>query len=248
MKPRKRFGQHFLCNPIYVSQIIQAIKPRPEDCLVEIGPGQGALTIPLLKAGHTLYAIEIDRDMVAILQQHAPPQAGLHLFCEDALSFDFSTLAAHKKLRLIGNLPYNISTPLLIHLLDFQPHIHDIHFMFQREVAQALSAAPGDEQYSRMSVLIQCFFDVFTLFDVTPDAFDPPPKVMSSIVRMLPKPNAPFEYLKDLSDITRKAFSQRRKPIRKSLGSDWELDNGGARPDALSPADFMTILHKTRKS
>ncbi|MBU6504639.1 MAG: 16S rRNA (adenine(1518)-N(6)/adenine(1519)-N(6))-dimethyltransferase RsmA [Betaproteobacteria bacterium] len=214
--PRKRFGQHFLSHPNIIHHLVRAIDPRPDDRLVEIGPGLGALTEPLLEHTRHLTVIELDRDLVAHWRAH--PQAGQLTVVEgDALAFDFSTLG--QNLRLVGNLPYNISTPLLFHLATFSPQLKDAHFMLQKEVVDRMVAEPATRDYGRLSVMLQYLFHMDALMDVPPEAFTPPPKVMSSVVRLIPK--APAErHARDESRfafLVSQAFSQRRKMLRSTL-------------------------------
>ena len=250
MPPRKRFGQHFLCNPVFVTQIIEAISLKPDDYIVEIGPGEGALTIPMLKHGLQIKAIEIDRDLAAKLRTKEPESGQLQVFCEDVLRFDISSLSpTGDPLRIVGNLPYNISTPLLFHLLKFHSLIHDMHFMLQREVAHTLVARAGDSDYSRLSVLVACFFDTTILFDVPPEAFHPPPAVISSFVQMLPRADIAVSNLKQFDQVVKLAFSQRRKTLVNAISpllDESSLCEIGidprARPDAVSPSEYLRML------
>ena len=187
-RPRKRFGQHFLHDPQVISRIIAAICPQPGARLVEIGPGLGALTRPLLQAAGELEVVELDRDLLEPLQSRCAGLGTLRIHQADALQFDFAALRGDgPKLRVAGNLPYNISTPLLFHLLDQAEHLHDLHFMLQQEVVKRLAAGPGDDAYGRLSVMVQYRCRVEALFNVGPGAFQPPPKVWSAVVRMVPR-------------------------------------------------------------
>ena len=217
---RKRFGQNFLHDPTVIRQIIACLEARPDQHWVEIGPGQGALTEPLLKAGVSLDAVELDRDLVALLQHKFTGQQNFRIHSADALKFDFSALAkAGERLRIVGNLPYNISTPLLFHLLSSAAFIEDMHFMLQKEVVERLCAEPGNKQYGRLSVMMHYHCEADHLFDVPPECFDPAPKVTSSIVRLTPHRRPPVQVAsrENLNRIVSQAFSQRRKTLRNSL-------------------------------
>ena len=226
--PRKRFGQHFLADPHHLARIVAAIAPREADTMVEIGPGQGALTAPLLKTLRHLTAIEIDRDLVAGLRTRYD-EAQLTLISADALSFDFATLAS--PLRVVGNLPYNISTPLLFHLARFAPRLVDIHALLQREIVDRMAAAPGDKTYGRLSVMLQAQFAIERLCVIPPGAFNPPPQVTSALVRLTPLgARAPaIADHKLFSAIVAAAFGQRRKTLRNA----WR--------NVLTAADFTTL-------
>lgn len=226
-KPRKRFGQNFLHDQHVIQKIIYAINPTAEQTLVEIGPGQGAITIPLLHIASKLEAIELDRDLIPLLQRkiqektQGMQQLGELIIHEaDALEFEYCTLAENgRKLRLIGNLPYNISTPLLFHLLKKTCCIQDMHFMLQKEVVDRIVASPGNKNYGRLSVMIQYHCIAESLFKISKGAFSPPPKVESAFIRLIPHEKPPHE-AKDISLlelVTRKAFGQRRKTLRNSL-------------------------------
>jgi 16S rRNA (adenine1518-N6/adenine1519-N6)-dimethyltransferase len=218
-RARKRFGQHFLRDAGVVDRLVRAFDPQPDDTVVEIGPGEGVLTRALAGRVGTLHLVELDRDLVVRLQREFPASVAT-VHSADALRFDFRTLVpAGEKLRVIGNLPYNISTPLLFHLLDQVDAIRDMEFMLQKEVVDRLAAAPGGKDYGRLSVMIQVRLAVEHLFDVPPGAFRPPPKVESAVVRLTPyaappltiRDNATFER------IVRAAFAQRRKTLRNNL-------------------------------
>jgi 16S rRNA (adenine1518-N6/adenine1519-N6)-dimethyltransferase len=225
--PRKRFGQHFLADPAVIDAIVEAIAPRRDDTLVEIGPGLGALTRPLLSRLDKLTVVELDRDIVARLEREFAGRVEVH--SGDALAFDFSVFP--QGLRLVGNLPYNISTPLLFHLLTFAPRIRDMHFMLQKEVVERMVAAPSTPAYGRLSVMLQLHFAMDNLFGVPPEAFDPPPKVESAVVRMQPLAAAlPAGFDAGVfAGVVAAAFGQRRKTLRNSLGS---LLNGRPGADA----------------
>ena len=219
IQPKKRFGQHFLHDRGVVQRILDAFDPQPDEILVEIGPGPGALTRPLLERGALLHVVELDRDLAAHLRADFAPER-LVVHEADALRFDFCTLAPPgAKLRLIGNLPYNISTPLLFHLLDQERCIHDMLFMLQKEVVDRLAATPGGKDYGRLSVMIQWRLRVEKLFDVRPGAFTPPPKVDSPVVRLVPHPQPPVQVhnANAFARVVQAAFAQRRKTLRNNL-------------------------------
>ena len=221
-KLRKRFGQHLLSNPNIITNIVKVIHPKEDDTLVEIGPGRGAITIPILKRVGALQAIELDRDIAKEVTENCKHIGELTIHQGDVLNFDFSTIAdTENPIRLFGNLPYNISTPLLFHLLKFSDLIIDMHFMLQKEVVDRIITTAGDSNYSRLSIMIQCSYKVESLFDISPNDFTPPPKVNSSFMRLIPT----NEYQKQIKDhcIFRKlvetAFQQRRKTIKNSLSN-----------------------------
>ena len=215
--PRKRFGQNFLTDHIVLQDIISAIAPAADDLMVEIGPGQGAMTGLLLDHLDKLQVVELDRDLVVLLKKKFSANS-LMIHSGDALQFDFGALqTAEQKLRIVGNLPYNISSPLLFHLAQYAQQVQDQHFMLQKEVVQRMVAAPGGRDYGRLSVMLQWRYQMDLLFIVPPTAFDPPPKVDSASVRMIPIANPlACERLK-LEQVVTKAFSQRRKVIRNCL-------------------------------
>ena len=227
-RPRKRFSQNFLIDEAAIAAIVAAIGPRAGDSMVEIGPGRGAITRPLARIAHPLHVVEIDRDIVARLARDFA-RGELIVHEGDALDFDFAALGP--ALRVVGNLPYHISTPLLFHLADCAPALRDIHVMLQDEVVERMVAAPGSSDYGRLSVMLQYRFDMEKVLDVPPEAFRPPPKVDSAGVRMIPRgPNvlrARDESV--LAEIVAAAFSQRRKTLRNTLGG------------RLSPADFAAL-------
>lgn len=252
--PRKRFGQHFLCDQGVVQRIVSALAPQPTDHLIEIGPGQGALTLPVLKHTRQLEAIELDRDLIVSLQERCRQAGTLTLHEGDVLDVDFAALKQDARLlRVFGNLPYNISTPLIFHLLSYHHVIHDMLFMLQREVAHRLAAAPGTSDYSRLSVMVQYDCQVSLLFDVPPSAFFPPPQVHSSIVRLMPYASPPY-HAKDkdvFAALVKQAFSMRRKTLRnslKNLVSDavWAQVSVASerRPDTVSVAEFVEIANQ----
>ena len=213
---RKRFGQHFLTDCGVIDDIVAAIDPRPGQALVEIGPGLGALTGPLLERCERLTVIELDRDLAARLRNNA----ALEVIEADVLKVDFAALAAQRAspLRVVGNLPYNISTPILFHLLPAASQIQDQHFMLQKEVVERMAAAPGTKAYGRLTVMLQWRYHVESLFEVPPSAFEPPPRVVSAIVRLLPWPEPPSLSAALLEELVQVAFSQRRKLMRHTLG------------------------------
>jgi len=214
--PRKRFGQHFLSDRAMVEAIVDTIDPRPGQALVEIGPGLGAMTNPLVARSGKLTVIELDRDLAARLRKR--PE--LEVVESDVLKVDFHALAATfgQKLRVVGNLPYNISTPILFHLLEVVDQVVDQHFMLQKEVVDRMAAAPGSKDYGRLSVMLQWRYDIESVLDVPPECFDPPPRVDSAIVRMNPLPAPPGVDAALLGELVTTAFSQRRKVLRNTLG------------------------------
>jgi len=217
--PRKRFGQNFLHDHNIIYNILSSLQAKPDQHWVEIGPGQGALTEPLSKMGLRLDVVELDRDLVAILIEKFK-HSDLKIHSGDALRFDFSALAIeNEKLRIIGNLPYNISTPLMFHLLDNASCIEDMHFMLQKEVVDRICAMPGSKKYGRLSVMMQYHCATELLFDVPPESFDPTPKVMSAIVRLVPHQSPPVQVndMVKFNTVVTHAFSQRRKTLRNSL-------------------------------
>lgn len=249
-RPRKRFGQNFLNNPVIIEQILQVIDAKPTDHIVEIGPGLGALTCPLLKQLSQLVAIEIDNDLYAHLQNLPTAAEKLRLIHADALTIDYSQFG--KNIRIIGNLPYNISTPLLFHLLKFLPNIQDMLFMLQKEVVERMAAEPGSKDYGRLSVMIQYHCQVDLLFHVPPAAFSPQPKVDSAIVRLTPHTTRPFLQVNEskLEYFMTKAFSMRRKTLAnnlKPLLSAQEITalniDPLTRPEQVSVEDFVRMAH-----
>ena len=213
---RKRFGQHFLTDAAVLGAIVDTIAPQPGEALIEIGPGLGAMTTPLVAACRHLTVIELDRDLAARLRKR--PE--LTVIEADVLRVDFTALAAQaaQKLRVVGNLPYNISTPILFHLLASVDHVIDQHFMLQKEVVDRMAGAPGHKDYGRLSVMLQWRYAISSVLDVPPEAFDPPPRVHSAIVRMLPLPAPVGVDAALLGELVQVAFSQRRKLLRHTLG------------------------------
>ncbi|MBF6617008.1 MAG: 16S rRNA (adenine(1518)-N(6)/adenine(1519)-N(6))-dimethyltransferase RsmA [Candidimonas sp.] len=244
---RKRFGQHFLVDEGVIEAIVRGIAPRPDDAMVEIGPGLSALTAPLMQALDHLTVVEIDRDLAAGLRRHYPEDR-LTVLQADALTVDFATLG--QNLRIVGNLPYNISSPLLFHLIGCAEQVQDQHFMLQREVIDRMVAAPSSGDYGRLSVMLQSRYRMDKLFDVSPEAFDPPPRVVSAVVRMVPLPDSRLKPKshKAFEQLVARAFAQRRKMLRRGL-ADWSalIDWDGlgiaptARAEALSVAQFIAL-------
>lgn len=214
--PRKRFGQHFLVDGGVIDAIVQGIEPRPGDALIEIGPGLGALTNPLVRECEHLTVVELDRDLAARLRKRVE----LRVVESDVLKVDFAALAAELSapLRVVGNLPYNISTPILFHLMDYAHHVRDQHFMLQKEVVDRMVAEPATKDYGRLSVMLQWRYEMETLLEVPPEAFDPPPRVDSAVVRMLVRLMPAKVDAQLLREVVAVAFSQRRKLIRHTLG------------------------------
>lgn len=247
--PRKRFGQHFLTDRQVIADIVAAIRPRPEDLMVEIGPGLGAITKPLLQIVHRLHVVEIDRDIIVRLHRdYDPERLGVHA-C-DALKFDFGSLGS--RLRVVGNLPYNISTPLLFHLASYAGQIEDMHFMLQKEVVERMVAQPSTSAYGRLSVMLQYGFVMDNLLHVPPQAFSPPPKVESAVVRMLPWRERPFRAQDEsrFANIVAAAFAMRRKTLRNTLRAHLDETgfahlgiDSGLRAENLGVEDFVRIAN-----
>lgn len=241
--PRRRFGQNFLVDDAVIAGILAAIAPQPDDLIVEIGPGLGALTGPLLAIVKHLHVIEIDRDIVAQLKQDYPPRQ-LTIHEGDALKFYFPALGS--KLRVIGNLPYNISTPILFHLAQCAPCLRDIHVMLQKEVVERMVAQPSTSDYGRLSVMLQHQFDMEKVLDVPAEAFRPAPKVESAVVRMLPRSPVTTCDVALLARVVAKAFGQRRKTLRNALKGVLDAEDfvalgldPRARAENLAVADFV---------
>ncbi|MBV8604287.1 MAG: 16S rRNA (adenine(1518)-N(6)/adenine(1519)-N(6))-dimethyltransferase RsmA [Pelomonas sp.] len=237
--PRKRFGQHFLTDVAIIDGIIDAIAPAPGEALVEIGPGLGAMTLPLLARHGRFTVIELDRDLAARLRR----RGDLDVVESDVLKVDFAALAAAagQRLRVVGNLPYNISTPILFHLLGFVDHVVDQHFMLQKEVVDRMAAGPGGKDYGRLSVMLQWRYEVESVFDVPPESFDPPPRVDSAIVRMRPHAEPPRLDSVLLGEMVQVAFSQRRKLLRHSLGKWLEARQFGGHFDLQRRAEEVPV-------
>ncbi|MEQ8798505.1 MAG: 16S rRNA (adenine(1518)-N(6)/adenine(1519)-N(6))-dimethyltransferase RsmA [Salinisphaeraceae bacterium] len=252
MPARKRFGQHFLHDPGIIGRIIDHIAPADTDHLVEIGPGRGALTEPLLDRCPRLDVIEIDRDLAPALQQRFGGQSGFTLHEADALRFDYTSLGGDPPLRLVGNLPYNISSPLLFALLASPAPIGDMHFMLQKEVVDRMVAGPGEADYGRLSVAVASRARAERLMTIGPGAFQPPPKVESAIVRVRPRaPDFAIDCQRDFDRVLQAAFSARRKTIRNGLKGLLDrsaiIDAGvdpGQRPEQLTPAEFAALANR----
>ena len=250
LKTRKRFGQHFLHDPAVLRRIVEAIAPARGDSVVEIGPGEGALTRPLLERLDRLTSIEIDRDLIARLAAEFSAER-LTIISADALDYDFSAFPAG--IRIVGNLPYNISTPILFHLARYADRVRDMYFMLQREVVDRMVARHSTPDYGRLSVMLQTRFAMQKLFNVGPGAFRPPPKVESAVVRLVPLAEKPDCDQALFEKIVREAFSARRKTLRnalplapaeyEALGIDPQL-----RPENLSPADYVRITLRASQS
>ena len=250
-RPRKRFGQHFLHDVSVIQHILEIINPLAGQSLVEIGPGLGALTRPLLERTGYLQVVELDRDVIPRLQQNCRGLGELQIYQADVLTLDFSSLRRDsQRLRVVGNLPYNISTPLLFHLLDQAEQIQDMHFMLQKEVVERMVAGPNEAAYGRLSVMLQYRCRADFLFVVGAEAFSPSPKVESAMVRLVPYREAPIQVDDEVrfSELVRRAFGQRRKTLRNSLGtllSATDMAAVGvdpsARPQTLSLADFAAL-------
>jgi 16S rRNA (adenine1518-N6/adenine1519-N6)-dimethyltransferase len=250
--PRKRFGQNFLTDQGVLYDIIRAIDPQPDDTMVEIGPGLAAMTRLLLESLKQLHVVELDRDLVARLQKNFDPQR-LIIHAGDALQFDFASIpvAAGRKLRVVGNLPYNISSPLLFHLAGIAPQVHDQHFMLQKEVVERMVAEPGSKTYGRLSVMLQWRYHMELLFVVPPAAFDPPPQVDSAIVRMIPLAEPLSCDATMLEQVVTKAFSQRRKVLRNCVAgmfTENDLIDAGvdpqSRPETVPMEQFVTLANR----
>ncbi|MFO1371368.1 MAG: 16S rRNA (adenine(1518)-N(6)/adenine(1519)-N(6))-dimethyltransferase RsmA [Candidatus Competibacteraceae bacterium] len=251
LQPRKRFGQHFLHDSGIIRRITEAIQPAPGDRLVEIGPGLGALTRPLLETVGELDVVELDRDLLEPLRTHCASAGALRIHHADALAFDFVALrGVGPPLRVVGNLPYNISTPLLFHLLAQAKHLRDLHFMLQKDVVERMAATPGTAAYGRLSVMLQYRCRVEPLFTVGPGAFRPPPKVGSAVVRLVPRETSPVVVGDEqrFAEVVRRAFGQRRKTLRNTLRGLLDIAqiemaglDPGARPETLDLAGFAAL-------
>ena len=238
-QPRKRFGQHFLTDAGVIDAIVGLIDPRPGQALVEIGPGLGAMTSPLVARCVRLTVIELDRDLAVRLRQRAE----LDVIEADVLKVDFGALAQRlgQRLRVVGNLPYNISTPILFHLLEVVDHVVDQHFMLQKEVVVRMAASPGSKDYGRLSVMLQWRYDIESMLDVAPVAFEPPPRVDSAVVRMQPLPRAAGVDARLLGELVTVAFSQRRKLLRHTLGRWLEARAFSGRFDLQRRAEEVPV-------
>jgi 16S rRNA (adenine1518-N6/adenine1519-N6)-dimethyltransferase len=251
---RRRFGQHFLHDPSVLERIVGALQPASGDRIVEIGPGGGALTQLLLESGiEALDAVEIDRDLAGLLRDRFATYSGFTLHRADALNFDFAELARSRggPLRIVGNLPYNISTPLLFHLLASAASIEDMHVMLQREVAERIAAAPGNASYGRLTIMLAPWVSVEPLFEVGPGAFRPPPKVWSTVLRLSVRPQPSFQVSPHFAQVVSAAFSHRRKTLRNALRSlitpeqiQAAGQDPGVRPEKLAPEAFNALAHQ----
>ena len=252
-RARKRFGQHFLTDPGVIDAIVRAISPGADDVIVEIGPGQGAITEPLARSAGHLHLVELDRDLAARLHTQYRDRDNVTVHEADALRFDFGAIG--DRLRVVGNLPYNISTPLLFHLLRFREHIVDMHFMLQKEVVERMAARPGSKAYGRLGIMLGCHLHIESLFDVPPEAFDPPPDVNSAVVRLDPLPPGTYtiEDEAGLSALVAAAFMQRRKTLRNALraaagGEDFAAVgiDPGLRPEQVSIEQYVALSNYLR--
>ena len=246
-QPRKRFGQNFLVDHRIINQIISTISPKNDDSIIEIGPGKGAITFPIIEHLDHLSVIEIDRDLVSMLK--SKEQEKLTIFQADALTFDFSQIS--NKLRVIGNLPYNISSPLLFHLLDYRKQIIDMTFMLQKEVVDRIVAPPGSKTYGRLSVMMQAFYEVELMFVVPKESFEPQPKIESAILYLKTREQPLVKNSKPLEEIVKLAFSQRRKTLKNCLKSvlnqsQTEIDLS-QRAEMLSTENFVTLMNDYEK-
>jgi len=248
---KKSLGQHFLHERAYIDRIVLAVDPKPGDHLVEIGPGRGAITLPLLRRHGALTVIEFDRDLIAPLTDAAAELGALTLLNQDVLTVDFGRLAGDAgQIRLVGNLPYNISSPILFHALGYAHAVADMHFMLQKEVVDRMAAGPGSKVYGRLSVMLQAWCQVTPLFTVPPGAFRPPPKVDSAVVRLVPKPASEvgIHDRTRFAQVVRAAFGQRRKTLRNALSGVCDtamIEAAGIRPDARAEqvpvADYIRL-------
>lgn len=252
---RKRFGQHFLTDPGVIDAIVRAINPGSDDTVVEIGPGKGAITDLLARQAGHLHAVELDRDLVSKIRKKYAGDSSVTIHAADALSFDFAKLG--NRLRIVGNLPYNISTPLLFHLMNFRECILDMYFMLQKEVVDRMAAGPGSKTYGRLSIMLGCHLQVEPLFDVDRLAFDPPPEVTSAFVRLDPLPDGAFDILDEalFSKLVAAAFSKRRKTLRNALRDEAEVSELEAvgidpalRPEQVSIAEYAALSNHIARS
>lgn len=248
-KARKRFGQNFLIDHGIIRDIVRAVHPQRQDNIVEIGPGKGAITQLLADSCDNLTVIELDRDLVPWLKIKFEKHPNFQLFQADALQFDFAQLIKEDRpLRIVGNLPYNISTPLIFHLLSYSDRVQDMHFMLQKEVVKRMAAQPGESAYGRLGIMVQYYCAVEDLFDVPPTSFDPAPKVDSAIVRLVPYKELPYKAtnIKTLENLVNVAFQQRRKTLRNALKQLLDADvleqlpiNLSARAEEISLAEYV---------
>ncbi len=254
---KKSLGQHFLHDRGVVDKLVLAIDPRPGDRIVEIGPGQGALTFPLLDRHGALTAIEFDRDLLVPLTAAAKAHGDLTLINADVMNVDFTALAEGTPFRLVGNLPYNLSSPILFHALDHAAAVRDMHFMLQKEVVDRMAAGPGSKVYGRLSVMLQAYCTVTALFMVPPGAFRPPPKVDSAVVRLVPRPPAQIGITdpRRFAEVVRAAFGQRRKTLRNALDSVCTIEqivaagiDPKSRAEQLEVADFVRLANLPKEA
>lgn len=257
-RPKKHFGQHFLHERSVIERIVAAIAPQPDDRIVEIGPGEGALTLPLLRAAGQLTAIELDGELIEPLRARAVDAGKLAIIHADILKTDLTALAGGGRLRLAGNLPYYVSSPILFHCLAHAAVIADMHFMLQKEVVDRMAAAPGSKVYGRLSVMLQLACRVEPLLRVAPGAFRPPPKVESAVVRLIPLPTAdrpPSTLATSIDAVVRAAFNQRRKTLSNSLRGLLEADvmraagiDPQARAETIAPSGFVALAQHVYKA
>ena len=247
-RARKRFGQHFLTDPGVVDAILRSVHATKDDVVVEIGPGLGAITSSLAASAGHLHAVELDRNLVAKLRRQYDGNAAVTIHEADALAFDFAALG--NRLRIVGNLPYNISTPLLFHLLNYKDHIVDMHFMLQKEVVDRMAAGPGSKAYGRLGIMLGCHLNIESLFDVDKSAFSPPPEVTSAVVRLDPLTPNSFDIQDQdlLSKLVTNAFMKRRKTIRNALREFTEIADLEAagidprlRPEQISISEYVEL-------
>lgn len=255
-KARKRFGQNFLTDTRVVDRIIASIQPLPGQQIIEIGPGQAALTRHLLASGAELHVVEIDRDLAAQLQPHFSASDHATLRVGDALKMDFGDISGGSPFRLVGNLPYNISTPLMFHVLQWSKLVVDMHFMLQKEVVDRMAATPGGKAWGRLSIMCQYHCEVIPLFEVPPGAFSPPPRVNSSMVRLVPHSDPPvhIDSMESFDRLVSQAFSMRRKTLRncmRGLLDSSQIESAGIdpglRPESLSLAEFAHLANLTNQ-
>jgi 16S rRNA (adenine1518-N6/adenine1519-N6)-dimethyltransferase len=251
VRAKKRLGQHFLHDPAVIRRLVEVIRPLPADAMVEIGGGPGALTIPLSAKVERLHVVEVDRELAAALPSRVAHPERLVVHEADALDFDFGALATGpSSLRVVGNLPYNISTPLLFHLATFAPLIKDLHVMLQREVVDRMTAVPGGKEYGRLTVMTSLWARTEACFDIGPGAFTPPPKVWSTVVRLVPHATPPFPVAnrEKFARLVAHLFSMRRKTLGRTLKGSLTAEqiaslglDPKARPETLAPADFAKL-------
>jgi len=250
MRARKRFGQNFLTDPMVIQRIVDSIAPQTDELFIEIGPGQSALTAPLAQTGVELHLVEIDRDLTGRLARQFSDNPAVHLHLGDALQMDFADISSNRPFRLVGNLPYNISTPLLFHVLQWSDLVTDMHFMLQQEVVNRMAASPCSKAWGRLSIMCQYHCEVVQLFTVAPESFSPAPRVQSAIVRLIPHREPPVRItsMDTFDRLLRQAFSMRRKTLRNSLRDLLDVRqiegagiDPGLRADALSLMQFAAL-------